>query len=29
VDSSSLRRQAAARPIVNWRGGPHTESEKS
>ena len=29
VDAGSLRRQAAARPIVNWRGGPHTESEKS
>jgi hypothetical protein len=29
VDSASLRRQAVARPIVNWRGGPDTESERS
>jgi len=29
VDSASLRRQAVARPIVNWRGGPDSESERS
>jgi hypothetical protein len=29
VDSSSLRRQAVARPIVNWRGGPDSGSERS
>jgi hypothetical protein len=29
VDSASLRRQAVARPVVNWRGGPDPESERS
>jgi hypothetical protein len=29
VDAASLRRQAAARPLVNWRGGRDTESERS
>lgn len=29
VDVASLRRQAVARPIVNWRGGPDTSSERS
>jgi len=28
VDSASLRRQAVARPIVNWRGGPDSKSER-
>jgi len=28
VDSASLRRQAVARPIVNWRGGPDSTSER-
>jgi hypothetical protein len=29
VDAASLRRQAVARPVVNWRGGPDPESERS
>ena len=28
VDSASLRRQAVARPIVSWRGGPDSQSER-
>jgi hypothetical protein len=29
VDSESLRRQAVARPVVNWRGGPDTGAERN
>ena len=29
VDASSLRRQARARPIVNWRSGPEARAERS
>ena len=29
VDAPSLRRQAATRPIVNWRGGASDRPERS
>jgi hypothetical protein len=29
VDAGSLRRQAMARPIVNWRGGPEARAERN
>ena len=29
VDAGSLRRQAKARPIVNWRGGPEARAERN
>jgi hypothetical protein len=29
VDAESLKRQAVARPVVNWRGGPGDRQERS
>ena len=26
VDAESLRKKALTHPVVNWRGGPHTET---